>query len=80
MRKYIFFLKCSGIVIKVAAGILLLLGIIGSISLFSGALGNNPRWMGAIVLGFYIFVFFVLFSIGRISDILIKIIQEIDKG
>jgi hypothetical protein len=79
MHKYVFFLKCSSIVVKVAAWIFLLLGLIGSISVFSGAVPNNPRWIGLVILGFYSFVFLVLFLIGKIADILAKVIKTIDK-
>ncbi len=79
MRKHIFFLKCSSIVIKIVAWILLTLGIIGAVTLFSGGIQGNPRWTGFVVLVFYLFLFWVLFLIAKISDILIQIINSAQK-
>ena len=76
MRKYIFFLKCSSIVIKVTAWVFLLLGIVGGVSLLSGSVPGNPRWMGAMILVFYMFVFFFLFLVAKLADILGKLINE----
>ncbi len=80
MRKYIFFLKCSSVVVKIAAWIFLFLGIVGAVSLFLGTVPNNPRWVGGIVLVFYSSVFLFLFLIAKISDILVQVINAIDKG
>ena len=80
MRKYIFFLKCSSVVVKVAAWIFLFLGIVGSVALFLGVGPGNPRWMGVVILVFYLFLFSLLFLIAKIADILVKVINEIDKG
>ena len=85
MQKYIFFLKCSSVVVKVAAGIFLFLGIIGSTSLFLGTIPGSPRWTGAVILAFYVFVFFFLFFVAKLADILVKVIsgageKEIQKG
>ena len=79
MRKYIFFLKCSSVAVKVAAWIFLFLGIVGTVTLFSGAGQGNPRWMGVVVLVFYSFLFSFLFLIAKIADILVKIINTIQK-
>jgi len=79
MRKYIFFLKCSSIVVKVVAWIFLTLGVVGSVTLFSGGVPNNPRWVGAVVLVFYSFLFAFLFLIAKIADILVKVINAVDK-
>ena len=79
MRKYLFFLKCSSIVVKVAAWILLCLGIAGSASLFLGAVPNNPRWKGFVVLVFYSFSFLVLFFVAKTADVLVQVVNTIQK-
>lgn len=79
MRKYIFFLTCSSVVVKVAAWIFLFLGVVGAVTLFSGAGQGNPRWMGIVILVFYLFLFLLLFLIAKIADILVKIINTIQK-
>ncbi|MDD5130579.1 MAG: hypothetical protein PHS66_05985 [Candidatus Omnitrophica bacterium] len=75
MHKYLFFLKCSSVVIKVAAWIFLFFGLVGSISLFSGKLPDNPRWMGFLTLAFYLFIFFFFFLVAKMADILSGIIK-----
>lgn len=80
MRKHLFFLKCSSVAVKVVAWILLFLGIVGAVTLFSGGVPSNPRWMGVVILVFYSFLFLFLFLVAKIADILIKVINEIDKG
>ncbi|MCK9431407.1 MAG: hypothetical protein PHQ84_06550 [Candidatus Omnitrophica bacterium] len=77
MRKHIFFLKCSSVVVKVAAWIILFLGIFGGSVMFFGQEQGSPRWPGAVVLVAYSFVSGVLFLIARMSDILVKIISQI---
>jgi len=79
MREHLGFLKASSVVVKIAAWIFLLLGILGGSSILFGAVPGNPRWMGLIILGVYIFMFFFLFLIAKIADLLIKIINEIKK-
>ncbi|MDP2928221.1 MAG: hypothetical protein Q8N80_05440 [Candidatus Omnitrophota bacterium] len=79
MRKYLGFLKCSSVVIKVAAWIFLFFGIVGSASLFLGKVPGNPRWLGAVILVFYTFMFFFFFFVAKIADILVKIINAIQK-
>ena len=79
MREHLGFLKVSSAVVKVAAWIFLFLGIVGGISLISGAVPGNPRWIGIVILVIYTFFFFFLFLIAKIADLLIKIINEIKK-
>lgn len=79
MREHLGFLKTSSAVVKVAAWIFLFLGIIGGVSILFGLVPNNPRWMGMVVLVMYAFAFFFLFLIAKIADLLIKIIDHINK-
>ena len=74
MRKHLGFLKVSSAVVKVVAWIFLFLCMMGGISLLLGLVPNNPRWMGIIVLVFYMFMFFLLFFIAKMADILVNII------
>ncbi|MDD5465659.1 MAG: hypothetical protein PHP73_04915 [Candidatus Omnitrophica bacterium] len=79
MRQHLGFLKASSAVVKVAAWIFLFFGMVGGSSLLLGLVPNNPRWMGIIVLAFYMFMFFFFFLIAKIADLLIKIVNEIKK-
>ena len=77
MREHLGFLKTSSVVVKVAAWIFLLLGIIGGLTMLLGYVPAYPRWMGIAVLVFYTFFFFFFYIIAKIADLLIKIISAI---
>jgi len=79
MREHLGFLKTSSVVVKIAAWIFLCLGILGGASLLFGMVPGNPRWMGLIILGVYAFLFFFLFLIAKIADLLVKIINDLKK-
>ena len=79
MREHLGFLKVSSAVVKFAAWIFLILGIIGGISMLLGLTPGNPRWMGIVILTVYAFSFFFFYLIAKIADLLIKIINEIKK-
>ncbi|MDD2689295.1 MAG: hypothetical protein PHT41_03990 [Candidatus Omnitrophica bacterium] len=79
MREHLGFLKTSSAVVKIAAWIFLALGLIGGLSLLWGLIPENPRWMGLVILAVYSFLFFFLYLIAKIADLLIKIINEIKK-
>ena len=77
MREYLGFLKVSSAVVKVAAWIFLLLGILGGMAVILGLVPGNPRWMGIILFIIYAFSFFFFYLIAKIADLLVKIINEI---
>ncbi|MFA5090915.1 MAG: hypothetical protein WC510_07865 [Candidatus Omnitrophota bacterium] len=79
MREHLGFLRVSSIVVKIAAWIFLLLGIIGGVSVLRGLVAGSPRWMGLVVLAMYTFMFFFFYLIAKIADLLTKIINEIKK-
>jgi len=79
MREHLGFLKTSSAVVKIAAWIFLFLGLLSGISILLGAVSDQPRWMGAIIIAVYAFLFFFLFLMAKIADLLIKIINEIKK-
>ena len=79
MREHLGFLKTSSAVVKVAAWIFLLLGIVGGISMILGYVPGNPRWIGFVVLAVYAFFFFFFYFIAKIADLVIKIISELKK-
>ena len=79
MREHLEFLQMSSTVVKIAAWIFLLLGVVGGISIILGLVPGNPRWMGFIILAIYAFAFFFFYLIAKIADLLIKIINEIKK-
>jgi len=80
MREHLGFLKTSSAVVKTAAWIFLLLGIIGGLAILWGYVPDYPRWMGPVILAIYAFSFFFLYLIAKIADLLIKIINEIKKA
>jgi hypothetical protein len=80
MREHLGFLKVSSVVVKIAAWIFLLLGLLGGVSVIMGKVPGNPSWMGVLILVIYVFFFFFLYLIAKIADLLIKIINEIKKG
>lgn len=79
MREHLGFLKTSSAVVKVAAWIFLFLGIVGGVAILLGLVPSNPRWTGAALLAIYAFLFFFLYLIAKIADLLIKIINELKK-
>lgn len=79
MREHLGFLKTSSTVVKIAAWIFLVLGLVGGVSILMGLVPGNPRWMGMIVLAIYAFCFFFFYLIAKIAELLIKIINEIKK-
>ena len=79
MREHLGFLQVSSAVVKVAAWIFLILGVIGGIAIILGIVPGNPRWTGIIILVIYAFFFFFLYLIAKIADLLVKIINEIKK-
>ena len=79
MREHLGFLETSSVVVKVAAWIFLLLGIIGGTAIMMGLVPTSPRWSGFVLLALYAFFFFFCFLIAKMADLLIKIINEIKK-
>jgi hypothetical protein len=79
MREHLGFLRTSSAVVKIAAWIFLILGLIGGVSIMLGKVPGNPRWMGMVVLTLYAFSFFFFYLIAKIADLLVKIINEIKK-
>jgi len=79
MRQHLGFLKVSSAVVKVAAWIFLLLGISGSILIIAGKVADKSPLEGLINLAVAVFVFFFFFLIAKIADLLIKIINQINK-
>jgi hypothetical protein len=81
MREHLGFLKTSSVVVKIAAWVFLLFGLIGGTSIILGLTPASPypRWGGIVVLVIYSFFFFFFYLIAKIADLLIKIINEIKK-
>ena len=79
MREHLGFLKTSSVVVKIAAWIFLLSGILAGISFIFRFDSTQPAWAGYIVIAVYVFIFFFCYLIAKIADLLIKIIHEIKK-
>ena len=77
MREHLGFLRTSSTAVKVAAWIFLCLGITGGASLLFGLVPSVPRWQGLIVLAIYALLFFFLYLIAKIADLLTRMINEI---
>ena len=79
MREHLGFLKVSSAAVKIAAWIFLFLGVIGGVSILLGLVPGNPNWWGIVVLAIYAFIFFFLYLMAKIADLMIKIINEVKK-
>jgi hypothetical protein len=79
MREHLGFLKVSSAVVKIAAWIFLLLGISSGTAILLGKVPAYQPKVGIIILAGYAFIFFFLFLIAKIADLLGKIINEIKK-
>ena len=79
MREHIGFLKISSVVVKTAAWIFLVMGVVGGGSMLLGLVPDSPRWMGVIILPIYVFLFFFLFLIAKMADLLVSINKELKK-
>ena len=79
MREHLGFLKTSSAMVKIAAWIFLLLGVIGSIYTFLGVVPGKTKLDAVVNLGAAVFFFFLLYLIAKIADLLTKIINEIKK-
>jgi len=77
MREDLRFLKISSAILKVAAWIFLFLGLSGGLSLLLGRVPEYPRWLGIILAAAYAFVFFVLYIIAKVAELLIKIMDRL---
>ncbi len=79
MHEHLGFLKTSSVVVKIAAWIFLLLGVLGGISFILRPDSTQPKWAGYIIIAVYVFIFFFCYLIANIADLLIKMIHEIKK-
>jgi len=77
MHEHLGFLKTSSIIVKVAAWVFLLVGIVGSLYIFSGRLAGKTPLEGIVNLLVAVFFFFFFYIIAKIADLLIKIIHKI---
>ena len=80
MREHLGFLKVCCVIVKISAWISLFIGLVGGTTIIMGKVPGNPPWMGIFILGVYIFVFFFLYLVTKIADLLMKINNEIKKG
>jgi hypothetical protein len=44
-----------------------------------GKVPGNSTWSGVLILAVYVFLFFFLYLIAKIADLMIKIINEVKK-
>jgi hypothetical protein len=84
MQEHLGFLNVSSAVVKVAAWIFLFFGVVGGIAILTGKAVSPMTeqygaWVGWILLAGYAFLFFFLILIAKIADLLVKIINKIDK-
>ena len=79
MKESLGFLKICSLVVKIGAWALLVVGLVGGASIVMGQVPGSPKWMGAVILLLYVFLFFLLQLIAKIPDLLTKIIDGIKK-
>jgi len=79
MREHLLFLKVSSFVVKVFAWGFLCLGALSALLFLSGRLSREHLSVYAIGIVMYIFLFFFLYLVAKIADLLVKIINEIKK-
>jgi len=79
MRQHLEFLELSSAVVKFAAWIFLVLGLVGGIPLILGKVPGEPVAKGVIGLAMCAFFFFLFYLIAKIADLLVLIINEIKK-
>jgi hypothetical protein len=78
MREDLRFLKISSAILKVAAWIFLFLGLSGGLSVLLGRVPEYPQWLGIVLAVTYSFIFFVLYIIVKVEELLIKIIDRLE--
>lgn len=79
IKKDFNFLIFGSRLIKIAAWTFLLLGLASGIATIIAPAGNTPRWMGVYFIIIYIFVFFLVYFIASIGDLLLEIWQFLKK-
>jgi len=79
MREHLVFLETSSAAVKLAAWIFLFLGIAGGFLIIIGRLPGKTIQDAVINIAMSVFLFFFLYLIAKIADLLIKIINEIKK-
>jgi len=79
MREHLGFLKASSAVVKIAAWIFLLFGVTSGVYILFGRMAGKGILEGSIIICLYTLLFFVLYIIAKIADLLVKIINEIKK-
>jgi hypothetical protein len=79
MREHLVFLETSSAAVKLAAWIFLFLGIAGGFLIITGRMPGKTIQDAVINIAMSVFLFFFLYLIAKIADLLIKIINEIKK-
>jgi hypothetical protein len=74
------FLKTSSLAVKIAAWTFLLLGLLGGIPLVLGRVPDRPRLLGAIILAMYGFLFFFLYFVSTIADMVVDLDTRAQDG
>ncbi len=79
MREHLVFLETSSAAVKIAAWIFLFLGVAGGLLIIAGRIPGRTIQDAVINIACGAFLFFFLYLIAKIADLLIKIINEIKK-
>ena len=64
------FLGISSIILKFYAWIVLISALLTAIAVGLGVVTSLPRWMGFLVFVAYVLIFFFLYTVALIADIL----------
>ncbi len=79
------FVKYASLIVKIAAWIILLLGIFVGSLIASGAVhppaqsAGNSRWLGFVVWAVYLFVFIFFYLVAKTADLVVQLFKGIDK-
>ncbi|MBU1999311.1 MAG: hypothetical protein ABIG46_00630 [Candidatus Omnitrophota bacterium] len=79
MQENLAYLRISSVVMKIAAWIFLLFGLLGGVLIITGVVPAYPRYLGAILIIFYSFISFFIFLVGKLAGLIREIIKEIKK-
>lgn len=79
MREDLKLLKISSAVLKVAAWIFLFLGLSSGLSILLGRVPEYPQLLGLVLAAGWAFIFFVLYIIAKVVELLMKVIDKLEK-
>jgi len=68
------FLKICSRILKLYAWLIIITAAFSAILIVSGRVPNMPSWAGVMVMGGYIFIFVLIYTIALVADIVIRLL------